>query len=82
MEIQQNDTSKKIKWVKKEDFNPIEGEWYWVIIPNQNTKTGFFVPYPAMFKDGYYCGETENELIELDNEKISHVSKIVYPFLK
>jgi len=77
--LQQTAFGSSISWVKKEEFTPIEGEWYWVIIPNPNSEIGFYIPYSAMFKDGFYSPMTEGELVEIDNEKISHVSLIVYP---
>jgi hypothetical protein len=69
----------KITWVKKEDFKPIENKWYWVIIPKENSESGFYVPYSAKYKDGFYITEDENELFELDNEVISHIAEIIYP---
>ena len=77
--LQQTAVGSSISWVNKEEFTPIEGEFYWVIIPNPESKTGFYIPYSAMFKDGYYVTDQENEAVEIDNAAISHVSLIVYP---
>jgi hypothetical protein len=78
-ELKQTDTAPVITWVKKEEFNPIEGEWYWVIIPNELSRVGFYVPYSAMYVNGKYKQGEEGEQVEIDNANISHVAKIVYP---
>lgn len=77
--LQQTAVGSSISWVKKENFTPIEGQFYWVIIPNSESDTGFYIPYSAQYKDGYYVEGREGELVELDNKDISHVSLIVYP---
>jgi len=77
--LQQTAVGSSISWVKKEEFTPIEGEWYWVVIPNPDSEIGFYIPYSAMYKDGFYRVMTESELVEIDNAGISHVSLIVYP---
>jgi hypothetical protein len=77
--LKQTAVGSSISWVKKEDFTPIEGQFYWVIIPNPESDTGFYVPYSAQYKDGYYVTDQENEAVEIDNAGISHVSLIVYP---
>lgn len=77
--LQQTAVGSSIYWVNKEDFKPIEGQFYWVIIPNPESDTGFYIPYSAMYKDGYYITDQDNELVEIDNAAISHVSLIVYP---
>jgi hypothetical protein len=77
--LQQTAVGSSISWVKKEEFTPIEGEWYWVIIPNPNSEIGFYIPYSAVYRNGFYITVNENELVEIDNAEISHVSLIVYP---
>lgn len=68
-----------IEWIKKNQFVPVEGEYYWVIIPRPDSTVGFYVPYTACYTDGLYRGQCEGDMPELDNPNISHVAKIVYP---
>jgi len=75
-------TNQEIKWVKKEDFTPIDGNHYWAIIPAPSSSKGYFIPYPVVYVDGlYYDVIGDNNLVEKDNELISHVAEIVYPTL-
>lgn len=78
-QLLQADVGNSIYWVKKEEFKPIEGQFYWVVIPNPKSDIGFYIPYSAQYKDGYYVTDQENEAVKIDNAAISHVSLIVYP---
>ena len=77
--LQLTTVGSSIFWVKKENFKPVEGQFYWVIIPNPESNTGFYIPYSAQYRNGYYVTGEENEAVEIDNDNISHVSLIVYP---
>jgi hypothetical protein len=67
-------------WTKKEVFAPIENEWYWAIIPNPNSKTGYYIPFPVIYKNGTYMTGVDGELNDIDTDRISHLASIVYPF--
>jgi len=73
--------NKEIKWVKKEDFKPLENEWYWAIIPKKKPSKGYCVPFTVVYEDNKYktAYAMGDEAHESNTKKISHVAEIVYP---
>ena len=67
------------EWVKKEDANPVEGNFYLCIIENK-IKGGFYAPYVAKYiGGGLFSTGIKNELTKVDSSNITHISGYSIP---
>ena len=69
-----------IKWTPKNDFQPVDGKWYWAIIPKEDG-SGWYNPQTARYNNGeYYVWTTKNDVPHLmPMPKFTHIAEIIYP---
>lgn len=69
-----------VKWMPKNEFQPVDGEWYWAIIPKENG-SGWYLPQQAKYYNGeYHVWTTRNDVPTLmQMTKFTHIAEIIYP---
>lgn len=69
-----------VKWTPKNEFTPVDGQWYWAIIPKEDG-SGWYLPQQAKYYNGeYHVWITRNDVPTLmQMPKFTHVAEIIYP---